>query len=367
MTDRWTDDELQALLSETFASRESLADPETAQTLAASVPALGRPKQHRWPTYVAAATAVVAIAGIGAYAVTQADTETPVGNPSPSSSRATSPPLTRPSHPPQRTYAENRAAAAAESARVVELAPLPASAVGLDRRPDGWPVDYGMSLGPSDGTLTRTAWWSVPLGADTLESYLLAHHPQGLRREDGVGGGAVGIRDVNYDQAGSPDPEAFTGVSLLVQWREVDGRSLVRVDTYLAARAVRTMDTYIDETVTAVDIEQVSSGFERDGGGPLPTVHLSEPEDHARIARLVETVNGLHASTRPVPMGSCPYPGNPRPSVTVTFHTTSDEIVLHLELSCWGQVSVQRDGRLVVPTLDPAGFYPAVEKAAHAL
>lgn len=366
MNDHWTDEELATLLGDTFASREALADPETAHEVAASAVSVGPPGRRRWPTYVAAVASVVVVAGVGAYAVTNRGSETPVATPSHSPSTATDSPSPPTTAPPERTYAENRAAAAAESARIVELAPLPAGAERLDGQPAGWP-EGGMSLGPSDGSLTRTAWWSVAAGADALETFLLSHDPpdMGMQDGDGVGGGSDGMRYVTYEQKQPVDPDAFTGTSLLVQWLEVDGRSLVRVDTFLAARDVRTPETYIDETVTAVDIERVESGMERGGGGTLPAVHLTEPDDGARIEHLVDAANGLRASIKPAFFSSCPFPGDPPPSVTVTFHTTTGDIKMHLELSCWGQVTVRRDGRLLSPTLDPDSFNEAVEAAAN--
>jgi hypothetical protein len=351
-----TDDQLETLLRDTFRSREALADPDTAQEVARSV----HPPARRWPAYAAVAAAVLVVALVGAFLVSRDDpTEPTVADPTPSPTVSTSSPS------PTSTYAENRARADAESARVVELAPLPESASRLDRRPQGW-FD-GVSIGPADGSLTRTAWWSVPLGADNLESYLRLHEPAGMHRQDGVGSNSdlLGhfVRNLTYVQDRSASPDAYLPVTLLVQWTEVNGRSLVRADTYTAAREVRTPETYVDGDVTAVDIERVMpGGLPRPGSNRrLATVHLTAPTDDADIARLVDAVNGLQASIAPAFVASCPYPGDPRPFVTLTFHTADGAVVAHLELSCWGQVEIRRDGKPVRPTLDPGDLSEIVE------
>ncbi len=132
------DDQLETLLRETFTSRERLADPDTAQDVARSVV----PGHRRWPAYVASAAAVVVVALVGAILV---------------GGRTTEPPVTRPSPPPPAstaTYQDNRALAAAESARVVQLVPLPESATSLPAKPDTWPK-IGTVTEPSDASLTR--------------------------------------------------------------------------------------------------------------------------------------------------------------------------------------------------------------------
>lgn len=46
----------------------------------------------------------------------------------------------------------------------------------------------------------------------------------------------------------------------------------------------------------------------------------------------------------PVPRTpGCRYPGDPRPYVTLTFHTTDGTVVMHLGTWCFGQVEVTRD------------------------
>ena len=79
------------------------------------------------------------------------------------------------------TYRENRRAAAKESKRVVGLVPVPPGSTRLSKPPTSWSGPPDLTEGPSDNTLTRTAWWSVPGDADAIQHYLKSHHPTGLR------------------------------------------------------------------------------------------------------------------------------------------------------------------------------------------
>ncbi|MCW2772504.1 MAG: hypothetical protein JWN91_830 [Nocardioides sp.] len=343
-----TDDQLETLLRDTFTSREPLADPDVARRMARSVGAPAR----RWPAYVAAAAAVLVVALVGAFLAHGHD--------------AQEPPVVDPTPPPATTatYQENRALAAAESARVVELVPLPESATRLPRKPAGWP-GRGMISSPADASLAETAWWSVPVDAGSLETYLTAHEPGGMHREEGFGSssdleGHV-VRYLSYAQDRSTTPDAYQPVSLLVQWMADGDHTLVRADTSTAARDVRTPETYVDGEVTAVDIDRVVP--HPPDNQRLPPVHLTAPDDSADIARLVDAVNGLPASIKPAFVASCPYPGDPRPFVTLTFHTAAGTVVAHLETACWGQVEIRRDGQPVRPTLDPGDLTEVVEAA----
>ncbi len=207
----------------------------------------------------------------------------------------------------------------------------------------------------------------MPGTAEEMKAYLLAHEPEGMSREEGIGtiSDLAGhfIRTLDYVQDRSADPDAYTPVSLHVQWMADGDRTLVRADTSTAARAVRTAETYVGGDVTAVDIERVMPGGTQKPGGNLrlPPVQLTAPDDDTEIARLVDAVNGLPASVQPPFVGSCPYPGEPGPFVTLTFHTSDGTVVAHLELACFGQVEISRNGEAVRPTLDQDELTEVVE------
>ena len=196
---------------------------------------------------------------------------------------------------------------------------------------------------------------------------LTSHHPPGLRQEDGVGGGSDGVRFIDYVQPTSPDPTAYTPVTLQVMWgphQTQDGRLIVRADTFLAARAQRDPRSAVSGRVASVVIRQVRAL--RDGRTRrMPVARLTRRHDRAAIARLVEAVNGLDASIRPVTVASCPSPPQPPPSVDLTFHTGrhgSAVITMRLAAWCFGQVHITRDGQPVRPTLDPGDLVATVDE-----
>lgn len=263
------------------------------------------------------------------------------------------------------TFRANRAAAAAESARVVGLVPVPPGATRLAAAPDSWSGPSQITLGPSENRLTRTAWWTVPVGANAMQHVLLSQTPVGMRREGGVGGGSDGIRFVTYGQTAPAAPDAYFGVSLLVQWsptRTEHGELLVRADTFTAARAVRNPRSTITGTVRAVDIRQIRA-IDNGQSRRMRPVHLEQSADVALIEHLVRAVNQLPASTRPVPVASCPAPPRPTPRLDLTFHTGAngaDEVTMKLVDWCFGQVQSAVNGHEIRPTLDPGRLVTTV-------
>lgn len=267
-----------------------------------------------------------------------------------------------------RTYQHNRAEAIAESARVVGAAPVPAGSTRLTTPPSSWSGPSNETLGPSDGRLTRTAWWTVPAGttADDVERLLRARTPAGMRREGGVGGNSDGIRDVTYVQPISADPMGYTPVSLLVQWgtfKTQDGKLLVRADTFLAARDVRNPHSVVPRRTLGANITEVRAG---DNGRSrrMPAVHFVRG---AALDALITEMNGLYASTKPIPALPCPAPMRPVPRLKLTFLVSPVQdpaphvITMRLQAWCMGQVSVRVDGRGVSPALDPAGHAGQVD------
>lgn len=248
---------------------------------------------------------------------------------------------------------------------MVKLTPVSADAIRLRHEPRVWPAS-GISLEPSDESLTRTAWWIVRADGAMVRRQLLNHVPAGMRRCGGVGGGSAGIRDVTYEQRKPAKPLAYTGVSLLVQWFQPEGRdprTFVRADTFTAARAVRNPRSIVGGHVTSVDIKQIHARQEP-GPAHLPTVHLTEPSDRFAINRLVVAVNRLPASIRPPPAVSCPAPSRPVPRLALTFHTGrfgADRVVMRLVAWCFGQVQTFRNGHPVRPTLDPRNLVEVVD------
>ena len=232
---------------------------------------------------------------------------------------------------------------------------MPEDAVRLAGEPSAWP-ESSMSIGPSDWTLTRTAWWSVPLTDEQVAAFLTDHAPNGMRRPEGV--------------VTPADPAAYTGPTVLVQFKQVGDHSVLRVDTFLGARYAVPDELRVTGRVTSVDIDRVGPGdLNRVGdGGPLPTVRLTSPDDAAQIDRLVGAFNGLYGSLTTGYAMSCPMIPDP-PKYTVTFVGTASDGAIHTTVAkvapiCFGQLSVSVDGTLMQITLNPAGWPQVVDEVA---
>jgi hypothetical protein len=183
-----------------------------------------------------------------------------------------------------------------------------------------------------------------------------------------VDGDSYGIGYTDYDVVEPADPAAYSGPSLLVQFKQIGVHTVLRVDSFIASRHAVSAQHRITDDVVAVTIERVRPEDGGDGGGgELPVVQLTAPGDAEQIGRLVDAFNGLYGSTIPAPMGSCPWPGDPRPQDKVTFETAGGAtVVADWELACWGQVQVTVDGDPLDVTLDPQGL-DVVDEIADAV
>lgn len=122
---------------------------------------------------------------------------------------------------------------------------------------------------------------------------------------------------------GGQRPTAYTGPSLLVQFTQIADRTVLRADTFLAARyAVSERHRIIDDVV-AVRINRIrppSPGINEESNA-LPPVELNAPEDAAQIGRLVDSFNRLYGSVTVPNVMSCPQ--SPPAKDTMTFSTAA--------------------------------------------
>ena len=356
----WTDKDLGALLAEVMTAHEDDVEPARAHLIAQDA----MPTRRRWPLMVGGTAAAVAlIVAVPIYLSGRSPDNTAEVPPGPATTGPTTATAT------SLTTAENRVLAIAASKAAVTSLPLPDDAARLDAEPDGWPRG-GVSLGPSDDTLTETAWWSVPGTPEELADFLTSNAPEGMQHEPGtevvVNGTSDGVGYTDYEQIELAMPAAYTGPSVLVQFKQFEDRTVVRVDTFLAARAAVSPQHRITASVTSVTIERIRPDppIGADDGGPLPTVTLTSPADLAAINSLVRGFNGLYGTQIPVPAISCPFPGDPPPEDTVTFATDAGPVVAHVEPWCFGQVQVTVGGEKLSVTLDPGSWSQLVDVVA---
>jgi hypothetical protein len=262
-------------------------------------------------------------------------------------------------HPfPTVTDADNRRAAEAAATRLTNSLPLPDRAVRLHGQPAGWP-EGGQGMSPSDPSLEQVSWYTVPGSVADYQSHLADHPPAGMSISDG--GGASGrIRTLSFD----PDPQqnttAYRGPWLLVDVADVGGTTTVKFDVVVVARWARTAATYLDGTVTSVDVERT---LERTSGKvrtqSLSPVHLTAEDDAAAIDRLVAGFNALSGTVINKTMHSC-MAFEDGTSYRFVFHTSQGDVVylwpsLLDSPDCDPRIEVVRDNRPVLPPLDPNG------------
>ncbi len=317
------------------------------------------------PVFARIAATVAGIA-VAATVAGCADRGGSVATPTPAGSQAVtvSPPI-------RDTLARHRQLATAASARAVGAMPLPPGAHRLRDKPAGWP-DGGTSIGPSDGRLSRTRWWSTSASMTTVTDYLRDHAPAGMRHprdSDVVSDGPDRMITTEYEVVRPVDPAAYVGPTLLLELARVGDRTVIHGTTFLAVRTVVAPQARIDSRVTSIRIER--SGY-RDRSGRLRrlapvTLASSVPGDDDQIRRLVLAFDGLPGSITPASFGwmSCPGVWAPVPRIRVTFHTEDGHtVVAALREECWGQLRVRVDGVKVAGTLDPAGWRRLVDRAA---
>lgn len=328
----WIDEELGALLTSTFASRETLADPDVARRLALAA----APRRRRWLVPGGVAAAVVLVAGVGIVLGGGGDDgESGVSD------------LVAPSSGAPDSYAGHRHAARAEAARILTLVSLPTDAEQLDGQPAGGGVgDEG--IGPSDPDLTQTAWWRVPATPDEVGAHLREHVPDGFTSTDDAPQGTSidGYYSMTFTQTASTDPAAYRPASLLLRWKALDGGTVVRADVFTGAYDVRDPGSLLAD-VTAVGLSRTV--------GPTGDVLDLAGADKAQLARIVDSFQGLAASMKPPMVALCPAPiPGKEVTDTITFQEAGGStVVARLKPSCWGQVTVTRDGVRIEPTLDP--------------
>jgi hypothetical protein len=258
------------------------------------------------------------------------------------------------------TDADDLRAAAQESERTLGLAPLPPGARRIPGKPRGWPPQAGFGMSPSNSSLTRTAWYSVPLSADAVQRFLLSHLPDGMSdKGEGVGYSA-GVRTYDYKTVHPRDPAAYTNPSLLVQWYDVGPSTAIRFDAVLASRRARPPATLLTSDVTSVDIDRIRQRLSESGSTRvLTTFHLSAASDPAVLDQVVATLNGLYGDVVSNTMHTC-LPLSDTTTYRFVFHTADGGMTFQWADPCDPQIDVTRDGKPFGPSLYPGDLYDRV-------
>jgi hypothetical protein len=341
--DRLGDDELGALLTETFAAHEHLADPGRAVAIASSPGRL----RHLGRIVLGAAAAVALVAGGTTYLVSQgAGTQAPEVGPSSSPRDAGhQPPL-----PPPQTEAGNRAAARRVADRLVEQVPVYAGARPSGAIPALHPT-YA-SFEESGHTATRTRWWTVSGSTPrAVARWYVAHPAPGLVSDGGVDSttrtGGPTVRYATFSRPGQSETLPPVGGHVLVETTQLTSGVGVRVTVESVWPPPRPRASYVQD-VSSIDVRQIHdlSPVHRLRTEVVRRSEITDPGQVLAAARAFDALPGLNQVELNCPLIRSSFADE------ITFHTATGTVVAvsHSDV-CSSGVTVSRDGHRVGPQL----------------
>jgi hypothetical protein len=342
-----SDDELGALLVETFQAHEHLADPERAIAIAR----LPRSSRHLGRVVLGAAAAVALVAGGTAYGLTRG-TATGGREQGPSHHLGVPVPAGRPPLPPLETDAHNRALALAAVGRLAGRLPaFPGS-----RRTSRNPVLARMGLmsyGPPGNTVTRSRWWSVPGAAPQAVARWYAAHPAaGFRSENGVdsmsssapGRPTVTVFATDYGRSGY-DVLPPHGESAEIETMAVPGGTVVRATAISIWNPARPAASYVQD-VSSIDVRVVHTRIGHRESHRTRAFTITGPARVLRVATAFDSLPGA-----PSFVHSCPLIRDIS-DWRIVFHTATGDVTARYESSnCAAVLTVSRAGHQVGPAL----------------
>jgi hypothetical protein len=330
----WTDERLVTLLTDTFAAHESVADPAVAQRIAVTAA-----PRRRWPLTVAVAAAVVLVSGLTVYAVRATE-------PPPAPSPAPAIPL--PVVPVPIAEGRNRSLADAEARHVLADIPVPPGSTRSGSAPTRELRRLGAYNGPVDRSLTRTAWWVVPLSYTDLVAWYDAHSPADVASTFAPDASSPAPH-ATLDWEASTPSEAYSQPAAAVSYiRRGPHITAIRTDATLAARYDRTAETLVPGTVTSIDITKSAID-----GEPRPPSSDATVTDPTRLTSIVSTFNDLPGAVANAEPGGCGSPVGIVYVYAVTFRWPGHTLAVDAgtELCGIGR-GLTLDGTELTPTLE---------------
>ncbi len=354
-----TDDELGALLSETFIAHEHLAEPDRARALAAEPRA---PRVRRGPVLLAAAASVALVAGGTTYLVTQRGESPPIGGPSRTTSATPSAAPFPPVQPLQLagvTRKDARAAAKRVIARVAVFAgahETDASGVPELTGPD-------QTSSPAHYTVTRSRWWTVSGTTPQAVAHWYAAHPtRGFVSDGGVGSmsgsNSPTIEFVDFHRRGAPDQIVTPfGVTVHLETTTTAAGVGIRATVDSVWSPPRAASSYATD-VTSIDVRRTTTRYFRH---VRTTQHSWTITDPTQVAEVVTVYNGLQG--QPPVILSCPVMRKVV-EYRLVLHSPHGDLVANADTGCPAGVSVSRNGRQLPPALaDPESLITALDAA----
>jgi hypothetical protein len=249
---------------------------------------------------------------------------------------------------PAPTTHDNIVATRRYSAWLLHAVPMPPGAKEWRRSPTAHYRNGSLGIGPSDPKLSRVTWWTVALSRDAFGTWLHHHVPRGLRVEDSGGGvESEGVWEDDVDFR-APSTRAHTRAWVNFAFMAYGDGLVVRVDTFVGARFARTV--LVPTDTTAVTIRRTQRSFTGHRRSHTTVRRVTDSRD---VADLVAMLDGLPGSMTTPFVASCPAMLDER-SYSMTFTGPRGTYVASLPTaSCWGQLTLARNGVDVGPSLDP--------------
>lgn len=330
-----TDDDLLAVLRDTFAAHETLAGPDRALALGQAP----RRRTHPVGAVLAGVTAAAAVVAAISFTVQSwpADQQSPSGFVDGTSTAPNTPIDERADKAAQ--DAANEAATTQLAQDLVDNAPTLPGATRYETSPTDQLADQNYTIGGYDNGLSRTGWWSAPGSTDEAVAWFLAHPPLGMTSEDGgesLGPDGTMIPSVIYTGA---ETAAHLAPSLLMQVTALGEGVAVRADSFVSWRPARLDSSYVD------GVESIRISGLSDGRGTF-AVGIEVPDVIDRLVAQYNALPGIPAWAR-----GCPATPPDAPHRTITFHMATGDLVAEESRGCGRTLVVHRNGELLQPEL----------------
>jgi hypothetical protein len=225
-------------------------------------------------------------------------------------------PLATPVIPSPAKAGANRALAKAEAAQEIKNFPVPPGSISIDAPPPG--ARYLERLTyfnlPVNQSLTRTRFWLIPQGIDPVVAWYAHHFPADRDTASYHPGGRLAPKAAVHWQPHARS-KAFSPPTKVVSYIRLGPHlTAIRADVTLAARADRTSETLILNTVTSLEIGKWT--IDRTGTDPT-TVTTTDQGSIFRVIDAFNHVAGDYASSESFGCGS---PTGTVHIYSVTFH-----------------------------------------------
>ena len=246
----------------------------------------------------------------------QSGPSAPVSASHPTHERPSQTPVATPVLPSPAKAGANRALAKIEVAQEIRTFPVPPGSTSIDAPPPHARHleklrDFTL---PLDQSLTRTRFWLVPQNFNAVVAWYVHHYPADRDTASYHHGGRLASRASVHWQP-HVTSKAFSRPTKVVSYVRLGPRmTAIRADVTLAARADRTSETLVPNSVTSLEIGK----WTIDGKGGDPTFVTTT--DQGNIFRVIDAFNQVPGDYASSESFGCASPVGVEHVYSVAFH-----------------------------------------------